>query len=397
MRLRKGRERPRRRLRGIRSESGVVVGVARIDHRTKNLLHRVRPGEIAVILHEDLDQASAEGLVERGVAAVLNCHRSITGRYPNAGPLVLARAGILLVDNVGEGILEAIRDGDPIEIRGDAVYREAVAVGRGTRLEGAELDRAMSAAQASMGDQLERFVRNTMEYLQAERDLVLRGEGLPKLRTRIEGRHAVVVVRGNEHREDLRTLRSYIADMRPALIAVDGAADALIEEGLHPDVIIGDMDSVSTGALTCGAEIVVHAYADGRAPGLERVQGLGVDAHVFPSAGTSEDIALLMAYENGAELIVAVGAHDNLVEFLDKGRAGMASTFVTRLKVGPKLVDVKGVNRLYRTQVRTRDMLILVGSALVAMLAAAFASPGLHLWARLVADWFRNVFHSIVG
>lgn len=389
--------RARRRLRATRAEPGVVAGVARIDRRTKNLLHRIRPGEIGIILHEDLDQASAEGLVERGVAAVINCHRSISGRYPNAGPLVLARAGIPLIDEAGEGILQMVEDGDLIEVRHNVIYRGGETVGSGARLEGAALDHAMSEAQAGMGVELERFVRNTMEYLQAERDLVLRGEGMPSLRTRMQGRHAVVVVRGNEHRKDLRTLRGYIADMRPALIAVDGAADALIEEGLRPDLIIGDMDSVSTGALTCGAEIVVHAYPDGRAPGLDRVHGLGVDAHVFPSAGTSEDIALLMAYENDAELIVAVGAHDNLVEFLDKGRAGMASTFVTRLKVGPKLVDVKGVNRLYRTQVRTRDMLILVGSALVAMLAAALASPGLHLWGRLVADWFQNIFHSIFG
>jgi len=388
-----GAPRPRRffRRRGRDSISGTV----RIDPRTKNLLHRIRPGEIAIILHDDLDQVAAEGLIERGAVAVVNCHRSITGRYPNAGPLVLARANVPLIDGVGEGILDQVKEGDAVAIRGSDIFHGEQLVGTGTLLDGQALDRALADAQAAMGEELERFVRNTMEYLQVERDLVLRGEGFPELKTKLAGRTAVVVVRGHEYRQDLRTLRPYISDMHPVLIAVDGAADALLDEGLKPDVIIGDMDSVSTNALTCGAEVVVHAYPDGRAPGLERVQGLGISPSLLASAGTSEDIALLLAYESGSELIVAVGAHDNLVEFLDKGRNGMASTFVVRLKVGPKLVDAKGVNRLYRSQVRTRDILLLVTAAVVAMVVAASLSPALRLWGQNVAAWLRSVWRSI--
>jgi uncharacterized membrane-anchored protein len=381
---------PRRGLR--RRRRTVIEGAVRIDPRTKNMLHRIEPGEIAIILHEDLDQASAEGLVERGVAAVINCHRSISGRYPNAGPLVLERAGVPLIDAVGEEFLSSVAEGDRLCIRGVEVFKGDDRVGSGTLLSGEELEHQISNATLAIGEELERFVRNTMDYLSAERDLVLSGVGMPHLRVKIAGRPAVVVVRGNEYRADLATLRPYIKDMRPVLIAVDGAADALLEIGYRPDIIIGDMDSVSTGALTCGAEIVVHAYPDGRAPGMERIEGLGVDAHVFASAGTSEDIALLLAYENQADLIVAVGAHDNLVEFLDKGRAGMASTFIVRLKVGPKLVDAKGVNRLYRSQVRTRDLLVLVGSALVAMIVAAASSPGLRLWMQQLGDLIHDVF-----
>jgi uncharacterized membrane-anchored protein len=373
----------------------MITGTARIDPRTKNLLHRIRPGEVAIILHDDLDQVAAEGLVERGAIAVVNCHRSITGRYPNAGPLVLARARIPLIDGVGEEILEHIREGDTVSINGESVMRGGHVVGSGTLLDGPALDRALADAQAAMGEELERFVRNTMEYLQVERDLVLRGEGFPQLQTKLKGRAAVVVVRGHEYKEDLRTLRPYISDMHPVLVAVDGAADALLDEGLKPDLIIGDMDSVSTNALTCGAEIVVHAYPDGRAPGMDRVQGLGLTPSILASAGTSEDIALLLAYESGADLIVAVGAHDNLVEFLDKGRNGMASTFVVRLKVGPKLVDAKGVNRLYRSQVRTRDILLLIASAVVAMGVAASLSPSLRLWAHNLFAWFRSVWRHI--
>lgn len=378
-----------------RRPRGSISGTVRIDPRTKNLLHRIRPGEIAIILHNDLDQVTAEGLIDRGAIAVVNCHRSITGRYPNAGPLVLARANIPLLDDVGEAILEHVSEGDDVVIMGPDIYRGEQLVGTGTLLDGEALDRALAGAQASMGEELERFVRNTMEYLKVERDLVLRGVGLPELQTKLKGRAAVVVVRGHEYRQDLRTLRPYISDMHPVLIAVDGAADALLDEGLKPDLIIGDMDSVSTNALTCGAEVVVHAYPDGRAPGLDRVHALGITPSILASAGTSEDIALLLAYESGSDLIVAVGAHDNLVEFLDKGRNGMASTFVVRLKVGPKLVDAKGVNRLYRSQVKTRDILLLVTAAIVAMAVAASLSPALRLWGQNVAAWLRSVWRSI--
>jgi uncharacterized membrane-anchored protein len=388
-----GVPRPRRFFR--RRVNGVISGTVRIDRRTKNLLHRIKPGEIAIILHDDLDQVAAEGLIERGAVAVVNCHRSITGRYPNAGPLVLARANVPLIDGVGEDILTHVEEGDTLAIRGSDIFHDEQLVGTGTLLDGQALDRALADAQAAMGEELERFVRNTMEYLQVERDLVLRGEGLPELKTKLQGRTAVVVVRGHEYRQDLRTLRPYISDMHPVLIAVDGAADALLDEGLKPDVIIGDMDSVSTNALTCGAEVVVHAYPDGRAPGLARVQALGLAPSILASAGTSEDIALLLAYESGSDLIVAVGAHDNLVEFLDKGRNGMASTFIVRLKVGPKLVDAKGVNRLYRSQVRTRDILLLITAAVVAMVVAASLSPALRLWGHNLWAWLQSVWRSI--
>ena len=378
-----------------RRARGLISGTARIDARTKNLLLRIKPGEIAIILHDDLDQVAAEGLIERGALAVINCHRSITGRYPNAGPLVLARANVPLIDGVGEEILQHVAEGDPVSIVGPDIYRDEQLVGTGTLLDGEALERSLADAEAAMGEELERFVRNTMEYLQVERDLVLRGQGFPELKTKLKDRTAVVVVRGHEYRQDLRTLRPYISDMHPVLIAVDGAADALLDEGLKPDLIIGDMDSVSTNALTCGAEVVVHAYPDGRAPGLERVQALGLSPSILASAGTSEDIALLLAYESGSDLIVAVGAHDNLVEFLDKGRNGMASTFVVRLKVGPKLVDAKGVNRLYRSQVRTRDIFLLVTAAVVAMVVAASLSPALRLWGQNLAAWLRSVWRSI--
>lgn len=387
VRQRAGRSRWRRR----RAADGVEA-VVRVDRRTKDLIHRIRPGEIAVIDHEDIDRVSAEGLVERGVGAVVNARASITGRYPNTGPAILARAGVPLVDRAGPEIMESVTEGERLTLRGEELFRDGEVVAKGTLLGGEELDRQLGAAHARMGEELEAFSRNTMSYLAQERELFLSGAGVPDTRTDFAGRHALVVVRGYDYKRDLQILRGYISEVKPVIVAVDGAADALIEEGVKPDIIIGDMDSVSTAALTSGAEVIVHAYPDGRAPGHERVRGLGIDASVFASGGTSEDIALLLAYERGADLIVAVGSHANLVEFLDKGRGGMASTFLVRLKVGPKLVDAKGVNRLYRPTVRTRDLMLLIVAALATWLIVALTSPAVRLWFEQMFTRVRNLF-----
>jgi uncharacterized membrane-anchored protein len=261
------------------------------------------------------------------------------------------------------------------------------------------LTAAMAEARAGLAVQLEAFAANTMEYLKRERELLLDGTGVPDIRTDLDGRHALVVVRGYDYRQDLLALRPYIREYHPVLIAVDGGADALIECGLRPHLIVGDMDSVTDDALRCGAEIVVHAYRDGTAPGLARVQNLGIDPVVFPAAGTSEDVALLLADDKGAALIVAVGTHATLVEFLDKGRAGMASTFLTRLRVGGKLVDAKGVSRLYRSRIRLSTLLMLVVAVVAAFLAALFVTPGGHLYLQLFGGswrdflrWVRDLF-----
>lgn len=375
-----------------RRDGGAIEAAVRVDRRTKDLIHRLKPGEIAIIDHEDLDRVSAEGLVERGVGAVVNARASITGRYPNTGPAILARAGVPLVDRAGTELMEAVTEGERLTVREGEILRDGDVVAKGTVLSGEELDRQLGAAHARMGEELEAFSRNTMSYLAQERELFLSGAGVPETRTHFEGRHALVVVRGYDYKRDLQILRGYIGELKPVIVAVDGAADALIEEGFKPDIIIGDMDSVSTAALTSGAEVIVHAYPDGRAPGHERVRGLGIEASVFASGGTSEDIALLLAYERGADLIVAVGSHANLVEFLDKGRGGMASTFLVRLKVGPKLVDAKGVNRLYRPTVRTRDLMLLIGAALATWLIVALTSPAVRLWFEQMFTRIRNLF-----
>jgi uncharacterized membrane-anchored protein len=370
-----------------------VSGLARLDRRTKDLTKRLRPGDIAVIDHVDLDRVSADALVAGRAAAVVNAATSTSGRYPNLGPEIVLAAGIPLLDGVGSDVFAALRDGDLIRVDGDTVYAGGKVVAKGTPQDAESVDAAMAEARAGLHTQLEAFAANTMEYLLKERALLLDGVGVPDVRTEFAGRHALVVVRGYDYREDLAVLRPYIREYRPILVGVDGGADALIEAGYTPDVIVGDMDSVSDDALRCGAEVVVHAYADGRAPGLQRVQDLGIDGVVFPAAGTSEDVALLLADEKGAALIVAVGTHATLVEFLDKGRQGMASTFLTRLRVGGKLVDAKGVSRLYRQRISNWALLLLVASTLATMAAAVAVSSAGKAYSALVGDqWHSFLF-----
>ena len=363
-----------------------TVGVARLDRRTKRLTPRLRGGEIAIIDHVDIDRVSADALVAAGVAAVVNAAPSTSGRYPNLGPEILLAAGIPLLDGVGDTVFGALKDGDLVRLDGDTLYAGERVLAVGTAQDEKSITAAMAEARAGLATQLEAFAANTMEYLLKERDLLLDGVGVPEIRTRLQDRHALIVVRGYDYREDLKMLRPYIREYRPILIGVDGGADAILEEGYTPDLIVGDMDSVSDDALRCGAEVVVHAYADGRAPGLERVQDLGVKAIVFPAAGTSEDVAMLLADEAGASLIVAVGTHATLVEFLDKGRQGMASTFLTRLRVGGKLVDAKGVSRLYRARISVWSLVALVLATLVAMAAAVYVSSVGRAYGDLITD-----------
>jgi uncharacterized membrane-anchored protein len=377
-----------------------VTGTVRLDRRTKNLTKRLRPGDVAVIDHVDIDRVSADSLVACKVAAVVNASASISGRYPNLGPEILANAGIPLVDNVGKEVLSAVKEGAQVRLDGDTLLLDdGTVLAKGTEQTPETIAEAMAEAKAGLSVQLEAFATNTMEYMKRERALLLDGVGVPDVTTQIEGRHVLVVVRGYDYKEDLQALRPYIRDYRPVLIGVDGGADALKEAGYQPDMIIGDMDSVSDDVLRCGAEVVVHAYADGRAPGLARVQDLGVDAITFPAAATSEDIAMLLADEKGAKLIVAVGTHATLVEFLDKGRGGMASTFLTRLRLGGKLVDAKGVSRLYRSRISTTALVVLVLAAFVAIGSALAVSAAGRVYFELLLDqwnsfvfWLENLF-----
>ncbi|MGO1510520.1 MAG: putative cytokinetic ring protein SteA [Actinomycetaceae bacterium] len=378
---------------------GLAAGPARVDARTKRLTSRLRHGDVAVIDHMDIDRVAAESLVAARPVAVLNAAESTSGRYPNAGPSILVDAGIVLVDDVGEHLME-LSDGDPVTVRPNGEIHSGVdLVGRGQVQDEASVAASMERARAGISEQLKAFATNTMEYVEREQDLIIDGIGIPEVRTVFDERHVLIVVRGYHYKEDLAMLRPYVREFRPLIVGVDGGADAVLEAGLRLDMIVGDMDSVSDDALRSGAEILVHAYRDGRAPGQARVEALGVDHLVVPATGTSEDVAMLLADEKGATVIVAVGTHNTLNEFLDKGRAGMASTFLTRLRVGSKLIDAKGVSRLYRTRISGWLLVLLVLAGLVALAAAVlstttgqtFLEIAATRWGDLVA-WVRGLF-----
>lgn len=391
-----------RRERTEETPPGGELTSVRVDGRTKELTKRLRPGEVAVIDHLDIDRVSAEALVACRPAAVLNAAVSISGRYPNLGPQILIDAGIPLIDDLGADVM-SLSEGSKVSLDAATVIdADGQVVAEGTVQTVESIAEAMEEARAGLSVQLEAFAANTMDYMRVERELLLDGVGVPEIRTDLEGRHVLIVVRGYHYREDLSMLRSYIREYRPVLIGVDGGADAILEAGLQPDIIVGDMDSVSDKTLRSGAELVVHAYRDGRAPGSDRVENLGMEAVVFPATGTSEDIAMLLADDKGAELIVAVGTHDTLVEFLDKGRGGMASTFLTRLRVGSKLIDAKGVSRLYQHRISNWQLTGLVLAGLAALITALAVTPAGQtifgiLLTRLddILSWFSGLFAAM--
>jgi len=366
---------------GLNGSSGefYLSGKAILGKKTKEILPLLDGVTIPVIDHENLDRITAETLVEAGVNAVVNAAGSATGEYPNMGPFILARAGVYILDGVGKKVFERLSTGDDIELRGDGVYKEGELVAVGEHLDEETAERRLRESREVVGAALESFAQNTVEFMRHEQGLLFSRLKVPRdLAHEMRGRQVLVVVRGYDYRQDLAALRTYLREVRPFIIGVDGGADALLEAGWKPDLVFGDMDSVSEEGLKLANRLLVHAYPDGNCPGMERVRAVGIkDAETLPAPGLSEDVAILIAEQCGAELIVAVGTHVGLVEFLDKGRRGASSTFLTRLKVGARLVDAKGVSKLYPSRVSVWQLVALVIAALGAVSAIVYSSHSL--------------------
>ena len=354
-----------------------LAGPVRLGRRTKDLVKKLELGEIAVIDHADLDRVAAEDLASSGAVAVVNVASSSTDRYPNIGPLILVRAGIALLDAVGDSVFDVLSDGQIVRIEGTDLIRDGAVIASGQRPTLEEIEQRLEVQRARIDRALAEFATNTIEHVRDESVLLSGAIELPETRTVFRDRHVLIVVRGPGYREDLSALNAYIRDVKPLIVAVDGGADAVLKRGLKPEVILGDMDSATDRALRCGAELIVHAYPDGRAPGRERLQEAGLEHLLLPAPGTSQDVAMLLAHERGAKLIVTVGAHFNLTEFLDKNRAGMSSTFLTRLRVGETLIDAKGVSRLYQPGIGKLGLAAFVLVFLVLAVIVVLASPGL--------------------
>ncbi len=358
-----------------RPELPGLAGTARVDRRTDGLLRRVKSGEIAVLDQIDLDRATADALVAADVAAVVNASPSISGRFPNLGPEILVAAGIMLVDNVGPEALYAIKDGARIRLDGGVIYAGELQLGAGVLQDADSVADALVEAKSGLTHQLEAFAANTIEFMRQERALLLDGAGVPPVDVELAGRQVLVVAAGFDAAAELARLKNYIREYRPVLVGVGAGADVLMAAGHKPALIVGDPAEVSNETLTCGADIVVPAFADGHAPGLHRVQDLGAGAVTFPSTANPEDLALLLATHHDAALVVTVGLSGNMAEFLDRGRAGSnASTFLTRLQLGGALVDSRVIATLYRSRISAGAILLMIGAAVVAIVAALLVS-----------------------
>jgi uncharacterized membrane-anchored protein len=362
--------------------ASTIRGSVRPGRKTKLLVKHLRPGDVALVDHLDIDRVSAEELIAAGAVAVLNCSPSSSGTYPNLGPQLLVEAGILLVDLPDDSLFDSISDGEEVTVvaggqAGGQVLRKGELLAQGEVRDVHRVRAETEARRREIGEALERFARNTIEHMREERELLAGRIELPRFATDFRDRSTLVVVRGVGHQHDLRALRPFIRDMRPLIVAVDGGAEALLEAGMTPDMIVGDMDSAGEDALRCGAELVLHSYPDGRAPGRRRLEELGLDFKLVPAPGTSQDVAMLIAAEKGARLIVSVGSQFNLVEFLDRNRKGMSSTFLTRLRIGEILVDAKGVNRLYRPRPGLTPLFLVILAGLTALVAVIWMTPAL--------------------
>ncbi|WP_339062518.1 putative cytokinetic ring protein SteA [Tepidibacillus marianensis] len=369
-----------------------------VDSKTKNLLRRIRPNQIAILDHLNIDVIAAKGLIEKRVKAIINLSASFTGDYPTLGLKNLLEANILIFDLKEQSeLLSSLKDEQFVEI--DVKNHVAIFnIGHQKQMFDLELwtiekwKGLFQESKQNLEKELSFFIDNTLEYASKEKDFVLKPLSIPPLKTQIQGKHVVVIVRGNHYQEDLSAIQSYIRDVKPILIGVDGGADALIEYGWKPDIIIGDMDSVSDHALYSGAEIIVHAYSDGTAPGLQRIRNMGLDTKIIPSIGTSEDVALLLAYEKQAEIIVALGAHSHLIDFLEKGRKGMASTVLVRMKVGTKLIDAKGVNKLYQPQLHWKSQISIALAAITPFIAIGMINGDAMQFLQMMWVTFKMLF-----
>ncbi|MBU5677550.1 hypothetical protein KQI88_14090 [Alkaliphilus sp. MSJ-5] len=369
-----------------------IKAPVRLDKKTKSLVNRLEAGDIAVIDHDDLDEVAANSLVNKKISAIINCGKSISGRYPNLGPGIICKANIPIFDVIKGDLFSILEEGNTIEIIDNEIFFEGRLISKIEFLSEDKVNELLMLAEENIEIELEKFIENTLVYANKEKDFILGNLKVPSIKTEIRGRHVLVVVRGQNYREDLSAILSYINEVNPILIGVDGGGDALLEFGLTPHIIVGDMDSVSDECLKKCNEIIVHAYPDGKAPGMDRVKSLGLEAVSFPAPGTSEDIAMLLSYDKGADLIVAVGTHSNMIDFLEKGRKGMASTFLVRMKVGSKLVDARGVNKLYKSSIKAKYIIWLVIAAFIPIIMIMLISNPIQNLFKLMIIRLRMIF-----
>lgn len=328
----------------------MISGKVRCGKLTKHLIPFLCPGEIAIIDHQNLDSVAANGLIERKVKAIINCSSSFTGQYVTYGAKAILDQGIPLFDFIGPiDLFSQVKVGEKLMIAdGFLLFNQ-----NGERLDGmlhqvteGKWVELITKAQGKMPEVFSEFIDNTLGFILHEKSAFLQGLPPIPIQTKMDGRPVVVVIRGKHYKEDLTSILPFIKKENPVLLGVDGGADAFLELDLVPDIIVGDMDSVSREALRQATDVIVHAFQGGFAPGEKRVRGYGIPYYLLPAPGVSEDVAMLLAYEHRARLIVGIGYHSCMLDFLEKGRKGMGSTLLVRMKIDDRFIDARGINQL---------------------------------------------------
>ncbi len=352
-----------------------VVGTARVDRDVDRLLRRVCPGDIVVLDVLDLDRITADALVDAEIAAVVNASPSVSGRYPNLGPEVLVANGVTLIDETGPEVFKKVKDGAKVRLFNGGVYSGDRRLIRGTERTDQEIADLMQEAKSGLVAHLEAFAGNTIEFIRSESPLLIDGIGIPDVDVELRHRHVVVVADEDHAADDLKRLKPFIKEYQPVLIGVGTGAEVLRKAGYRPQLIVGDPNELSAEVLKCGAQVVLPADADGHAPGLERIQDLGVGAMTFPAAGSPTDLALLLADHHGAALLVTAGHSANIETFFDRSRQhSNPSTFLTRLRVGEKVVDAKAVATLYHNRISGGAIALLILTMLISVIVALWVS-----------------------
>lgn len=352
-----------------------VVGTARVDRDIDRLLRRLCPGDIAVLDVRDLDRITADALLDADVLAVVNATSSVSGRYPNLGPELLVANGVTLIDETGPEVFKKVRDGAKVRLHNGGVYSGDRRLILGAERSDHDIAELMREAKTGLVAHLEAFAGNTVEFIRSESPLLIDGVGIPDIDIDLRHRHVVIVADEPHAADDLKCLKPFIKEYQPVFIGVGAGADVLRKAGYRPQLIIGDPSQISTEVLKCGAQVVLPADADGHAPGLERIQDLGVGAMTFPAAGSATDLALLLADHHGAALLVTAGHTANIETFFDRTRQqSNPSTFLTKLRVGEKLVGAKAVATLYRNRISGGAIALLVLTMLIAVIVALWVS-----------------------
>ena len=371
-----------------------VVGTARVDRDIDRLLRRVCPGDIVVLDVLDLDRITADALVDAEIAAVVNASPSVSGRYPNLGPEVLVANGVTLIDETGPEVFKKIKDGAKVRLFNGAVYSGDRRLIRGTQRTDEEIAELMQEAKSGLVAHLEAFAGNTIEFIRSESPLLIDGIGIPDVDVDLRRRHVVIVADEDHAADDLKRLKPFIKEYQPVLIGVGTGAEVLRKAGYRPQLIVGNPDELSTEVLKCGAQVVLPADADGHAPGLERIQDLGVGAMTFPAAGSPTDLALLLADHHGAALLVTAGHSANIETFFDRSRQqSNPSTFLTRLRVGEKVVDAKAVATLYHNRISGGAIALLILTMLISVIVALWVSRT----DTVVLHWLVQYWHQLAA